>query len=78
MFQTLTGLIGGMEVVEERVASGDWALIHERRSVRPVRTVLEHTMPMLTSCNSQRRVTEGDRQRCHTIEVDLSIVAFVN
>ena len=40
-------LIGRREVVQERIADGDRALVHKRTAVRPVCPRLEEAMPML-------------------------------
>ena len=42
-----TGLVGNVEVVQERVTRCDGTLIHKGGTVSPVSSVLEHTVPML-------------------------------
>ena len=43
----LTGLVGDLEIVQERVPTGDRALVDEGRTVGPVRTLLEEAVPVL-------------------------------
>ena len=43
----LTGLVGDLEVVQERVPAGNRTLVDEGWTVRPVRTLLEEAVPML-------------------------------
>ena len=40
-------LVGDGKVVQERVPRSNWALVHERRSVRPVCPFLVDPVPML-------------------------------
>lgn len=67
-------LIGHVEVVQERVAGSDGALVDARRPVSPVRSGLEYAMPMLR----QLSVTEV-QNICQglTIEVVSNMVLFV-
>ena len=56
----LTGLAWSGEVVQERVARGDGALIHESRAICPVRSRLEHAVPVLI--DSVRLRVKGHEQ----------------
>lgn len=53
-----TCLVGNVEVVQKVVTGSDRALGDEGGAIRPVRRVLEHTMPMLR----QRSIRQQDRE----------------
>ena len=44
---SLTGLIGDLEVVQKRVPAGNRTLVDEGRTVGPIRALLEEAVPML-------------------------------
>ena len=44
------------EIVQEGVSCGDRALVHEGRSIRPVGTLLEETVPVLREVVYQRHI----------------------
>ena len=56
----LTSLVGGMEVVQEGITTRDRALSHESRAICPVRSRLEHAVPVLI--DSVRLRVKGHEQ----------------
>ena len=69
----ITRLIGGLEVVQERISAGDGALVDEGRSVGPIGALLEKTVPVLQQGHEHQDVNKFNGRK-HTILVDFSMV----
>ena len=72
----LTGLVGDLEVIEERMTRSDGALVHRGTTVSPVGPLLEQPVPMLPINVSRAENIFRARKQLTTL-VDLSIVWFV-
>ena len=73
----LTSLVRDLEVVQERVASRDRALVHEGGAIGPVRALLEETVPVLQFRSMSATLGLHSLISSLTIEVDFNMLASV-
>ena len=63
-----------MEIVQERVTSGNRALVDERRPIGPVRALLEEAMPVLWWTLEQKYITDGAQDTYNTSRLQHCVI----
>ena len=71
------GLVRRREVVEEGVVLRDGALVHKRGTVRPVRALLEETVPVLVEKRRALALVHDKGFHRRTMVVAVNIVSLV-